>query len=272
MTGRTHTPRVAAAIALVACLLGSIFIGAALFGPGHARRPAAASGTPAPGSRGTGPKTTSAKRVISALAGSGTHALGPHESLVATARRGSVPIYRHAGGAHPYDTLHHLPASHGAALVFLVEHRRQRWLEVRLPVRPNGATAWIRSRAVTLSETDYRIEVHLKSRRLKLFRGTKRQMQAPVGVGRSVTPTPPGKYLLVYLLRPTSRNSAFGRLAFGTSAYSRVFTSFAGGDGDVGLHGTNDPSTIGTDVSHGCIRVTNRVITRIARTCRSAPL
>ncbi len=53
------------------------------------------------------------------------------------------------------------------------------------------------------------------------------------------------------------------------SAHSPVYTSFEGGDGQVGLHGTNQPSVLGTDVSHGCIRVANRVITRLAR---SVPL
>ena len=55
--------------------------------------------------------------------------------------------------------------------------------------------------------------------------------------------------------------------AFGLSAYSTVLTSFGGGDGEVGLHGTNDPSILGSDVSHGCIRVSNSVITRLSSVC-----
>ena len=45
-----------------------------------------------------------------------------------------------------------------------------------------------------------------------------------------------------------------------------MLTSFEGGDGQVGLHGTNAPAALGHDISHGCIRVTNAVITRLART------
>ena len=37
-------------------------------------------------------------------------------------------------------------------------------------------------------------------------------------------------------------------------------------DGILGIHGTNDPSAIGTDVSHGCIRMTNEHITVLANT------
>ena len=58
-----------------------------------------------------------------------------------------------------------------------------------------------------------------------------------------------------------TRDGFYGPYALGLSAHSPVYTSFAGGDGQVGLHGTNQPSVLGTDVSHGCIRVANDVIT-----------
>jgi lipoprotein-anchoring transpeptidase ErfK/SrfK len=45
-----------------------------------------------------------------------------------------------------------------------------------------------------------------------------------------------------------------------------VYTSFEGGDGQVGIHGTSRPEVLGTDVIHGCIRVDNATITRLART------
>ena len=42
-----------------------------------------------------------------------------------------------------------------------------------------------------------------------------------------------------------------------------LFADFAGGDGQIGIHGTNDPSSIGQAVSHGCVRVSNEVITQL---------
>jgi lipoprotein-anchoring transpeptidase ErfK/SrfK len=45
-----------------------------------------------------------------------------------------------------------------------------------------------------------------------------------------------------------------------------VLYDFAGGDGVIGIHGTNDPSTIGRDASFGCIRMSNEAITRLATT------
>ncbi|MBV8386095.1 MAG: L,D-transpeptidase, partial [Acidimicrobiia bacterium] len=51
---------------------------------------------------------------------------------------------------------------------------------------------------------------------------------------------------------------------FATSAHSNVLTSFMGGDGMVGLHGTDAPGSIGRAVSHGCIRIGNADITKLA--------
>ncbi len=43
-----------------------------------------------------------------------------------------------------------------------------------------------------------------------------------------------------------------------------MLTSFNGGDGVIGIHGTNDPSSVGRDVSHGCIRLRNADVTYLA--------
>jgi hypothetical protein len=66
-------------------------------------------------------------------------------------------------------------------------------------------------------------------------------------------------------LRPPDPRGFYGPYALGLSAYSPVYTSFAGGDGQVGIHGTDNPGAIGRDVSHGCIRVANAAVARLAR-------
>ena len=55
----------------------------------------------------------------------------------------------------------------------------------------------------------------------------------------------------------------YGLWAFGTSAYS-VLSDWPGG-GVVGIHGTNEPQRIPGRPSHGCVRVPNRAISRLAR-------
>ena len=43
---------------------------------------------------------------------------------------------------------------------------------------------------------------------------------------------------------------------------------FAGGNGRVAVHGTSEPDLIGTSASHGCVRVSNADILRLARLVR----
>lgn len=200
-----------------------------------------------------------------ALAAFGRHPLGRYDSIVARPDHRIVALYRHPAG-RPYRRLGPVDHSYGSPLVFLVEARRRGWLHVQLPLRPNRSSAWIRESEVRLAVTDYRVMVDLHHRRLTAWRGAREIVRAPIGVGQAVSPTPAGRYYLVYLLRPPQPNGVFGPYAFGLSAYSEVYTSFAGGDGEIGLHGTDEPSGLGHYVSHGCIRVSNRVITRLART------
>ena len=63
---------------------------------------------------------------------------------------------------------------------------------------------------------------------------------------------------------PPDGNGPYGTHAYGLSGFSETLDSFNGGDGVIGIHGTNDPGSLGTDVSHGCIRVANDVIDEMA--------
>jgi lipoprotein-anchoring transpeptidase ErfK/SrfK len=157
------------------------------------------------------------------------------------------------------------PIADGSPLVFLVVSRRLGWDLVRLPVRPNGSTGWIREAAVTLAIDPYRVDVSLASHRIEVRRGSRVVYAGPAGVGRSVLPTPRGTYYIVSLLRQPDPAGLYGPYAFGLSAFSDVLYSFGGGPGEIGLHGTDDPAALGTSVSHGCIRVANAGIAKLAR-------
>jgi lipoprotein-anchoring transpeptidase ErfK/SrfK len=84
-----------------------------------------------------------------------------------------------------------------------------------------------------------------------------------VGVGKSYWPTPRGEFYIRDKL--TSFNDPFyGPIAFGTSARSDTLTDWPGG-GFVGVHGTNEPAILPGRVSHGCIRMRNSAILKLAR-------
>lgn len=132
---------------------------------------------------------------------------------------------------------------------------------VQLPVRPNGSTGWVDAADVSITSHDFRIEVALSDFELRLYKAGEVLVEAPIGVGQQDRPTPPGTYYITELLRPTDApNGPYGSYAYGLSGFSEVLFEFGGGPGQLGLHGTNQPEAIGTEVSSGCIRVRNEVI------------
>jgi lipoprotein-anchoring transpeptidase ErfK/SrfK len=190
--------------------------------------------------------------------------LDPFLNTVAEATVPEVAVFAEADeNAAVAHRLAH-PTEIGAPLVFLVEDQRDDWLQVLLPVRPNGSTGWVRTSDVRLFTHDYRITVSLSALTITVHSADEVILEEPVGIGTGDTPTPGGRYYIKELLQPPNPNGAYGPFAYGLSGFSNQLTSFAGGDGVIGIHGTNDPSSIGQRVSHGCIRMSNEGITRLA--------
>jgi lipoprotein-anchoring transpeptidase ErfK/SrfK len=195
--------------------------------------------------------------------------LAPYINLVAEASVPEVPIFdaprsETPRASFPNPWLLNDDPELQVPLVFLIAERRGNWLQVLLPVRPNGSTGWIRTRDVRIIENRYRIAVELGAHRITVFDGDAVLLQEPVAVGAVATPTPPGRYFLRVLLRAPNPNTVYGPYAYGLSGYSEVLTSFNGGDGELGIHGNNDASVLGKSVTNGCVRVGNDSITRLA--------
>ena len=83
------------------------------------------------------------------------------------------------------------------------------------------------------------------------------------GVAANNTPTPGGLYYLTELIAPAEPDTVYGSFAYGLSGFSEVFETFNGGPGQLGIHGTNNPETLGTAVSAGCIRLHDDDIARL---------
>ena len=96
----------------------------------------------------------------------------------------------------------------------------------------------------------YRILVDLSERRLYLLENGQSVKSYPVGIGRMATRTPVGEYTIVN--KQPHPGGPFGAYWMGLSKPH------------YGIHGTNDPSSIGKLVSHGCIRMHNRDVTALA--------
>jgi len=193
--------------------------------------------------------------------GKGTPAVTP--SVVAQATGTFVSVYRSPYAKRPF--LHVAsPNADGTPAVFLVKSRRAGWERVYLPRRPNGSTGWVKDSQVALALDPYRVQVSLGRHRVTVWKSNKLILDEPAGVGRSVLPTPRGTYYIVELLKQANPNGLYGPYAFGLSAFSNVLYNFGSGPGEIGLHGTDDPAGLGTNVSHGCIRISNQAITKLA--------
>lgn len=153
------------------------------------------------------------------------------------------------------------PTEYGGPLVFqALGPAEEGWLEVLLPIRPNGTTGWVEADQVELTINPYRIEIDASAYELIVYRNDEQALSTTVAIGNGNTPTPLGNFYLVELLRPSNQDGPYGSFAYGLSGHSETLDSFNGGDGGIGIHGTNRPDLLGQDVSHGCIRVANPTI------------
>jgi hypothetical protein len=152
-------------------------------------------------------------------------------------------------------------------LVLTLDGRRTSrgvWIRVRLPIHPANRTGWVKRKALSdWKELRTRLVVDRRRLSATLFRGGKVVLRAPVGVGQSHWPTPRGEFYIRNQLYGFG-NAVYGPVAFGTSARSAVLTDWPGG-GFIGIHGTNQPHILPGRVSHGCIRMKNGHILRLAR-------
>lgn len=96
----------------------------------------------------------------------------------------------------------------------------------------------------------YRIIVDLSDRSLYLLDGDIVNRAFPVGIGKMLTETPVGEYTVVN--KAPNPGGPFGAFWMGLSRPH------------YGIHGTNDPSSIGHTVSHGCIRMYNSDVLLLA--------
>jgi L,D-transpeptidase-like protein len=145
-----------------------------------------------------------------------------------------------------------------------VDHMGNRWLRIRVPMRPHGATGWVREDALSrLYVVRTRLVVDRGALRAKLYRNGRVIWSARIGIGRRGTPTPRGDFWIRERLKGLGDSTVYGPWAFGTSAYSNLSDWPRGGV--VGIHGTNQPRLIPGRPSHGCVRVRNDKIRKLAR-------
>jgi lipoprotein-anchoring transpeptidase ErfK/SrfK len=226
------------------------------------------------GGGGGGATVTDRTGVTVSRPGATTTTVAPHTSYSATVKTAvpKVSIYDSPSDSEPARVLDNpwqVDPDYPQALVpqvFLVtEQRKTGWVQVLLPVRPNGSKGWVKTSDVTVSPNPYHIEVSLGGHTITVSRGNQLIYNGSVAVGAPETPTPTGQYYLRVLVKAIDPTTVYGPYAYGLSSHSDTLETFAGGDAEIGIHGNNDASVLGSDVTHGCIRMDNDAITMLSK-------
>lgn len=175
--------------------------------------------------------------------------------------RGAVGVYESPDAGEPWTTVEPITVLGTVTVLAVLAGPVDGWAEVMLPMRPNGSTGWVHDEDVWFYVADSEIVVDLTERHLTYLVGDAPVLETEVGVGSRYNETPTGDFFVTDNVTLADPNGPWGPHALGLSARSDSITSFNGGDGIIGIHGTNNPSSIGSNISLGCIRLPNDMIT-----------
>ena len=131
---------------------------------------------------------------------------------------------------------------------------------------PNGTTGWVPASALSeLQPVDTWLKIDTKAFKVTLIKKGKTSSARGSASGSRSGRRPKGQfYIRAKLEKYGGKGSVFGPLAFITSATSPTLTDWPGG-GIVGVHGTNTPNLIPGRISHGCVRLRNADILKLAK-------
>jgi lipoprotein-anchoring transpeptidase ErfK/SrfK len=170
--------------------------------------------------------------------------------------------------AHVITTLQPIAPLGGGATTLLITGTRmvegRRWVRVLLPVRPNGTQGWVPADPLAFRPVSSRVVIDQSQRRLTVYRHGRVAYSTTVAIGTTSTPTPNGRFAIAELIPTGDPGGFFGPYVLPLTGYSEKLNEYAGGNGRVALHGTSLPGLLGTRASHGCIRIGNAAIRRIA--------
>lgn len=145
------------------------------------------------------------------------------------------------------------------------------WLRVRLPDRPNDAAGWIPEEATRLRHTSWWVSVRTRTRTLGVYEGGRLRLRVRAVVGAQGTPTPRGLFAVLLAAKQRDPRGFLGPWALHLTSHSDVLENFGGGPGRVAIHGRDGASLrdpLGSARSHGCVRISNASVTKLARWLR----
>jgi lipoprotein-anchoring transpeptidase ErfK/SrfK len=139
--------------------------------------------------------------------------------------------------------------------------RDGRWGRVEIPYVWPRRHGWIALRGLSRRTTDVEVHVDLSDRRITVSKSGRVRFTMPAAIGSATSPTPPGEYFVTD--RIAFSGGYLGTFAFGISGIQPKLPPGWSGGNQLAIHGTNNPSSIGTPASAGCLRVSERSLDRL---------
>jgi lipoprotein-anchoring transpeptidase ErfK/SrfK len=135
------------------------------------------------------------------------------------------------------------------------------WGRVELPYVWPRRDGWIRLAGLAREQTFVHVDVDLSEHRVRVYKRDDLLYSVLATTGASSSPTPPGHYVVTDRV-PFSAGSALGSFAFGISGIQPHLPAGWSGGNQLAIHGTNEPWSIGTSASAGCVRVSESALQR----------
>ena len=185
---------------------------------------------------------------------------------------GIVPVYDSPNGtrlAFPDGDLWSYTYRRNRIVVRVLQGSQgDEWVQVELPVRPNGARGWVRAENFSWSTVSHHILIDVSDRSVTFYEGDNVIAATRAIVGKPTTPTPTLTGFIVEKLPNHTYEDyslVLGDWILMLSFFSEDLNSFAGGLPRIALHGTHIPERVGEALSNGCIRIPNDIVETIAQ-------
>ena len=135
------------------------------------------------------------------------------------------------------------------------------WGRVELPYVWPRVDGWIPLSGLSRATTFVHVDIDLSEHRVRVYKHDELLYSVAGAVGAWSSPTPPGEYVVTDRV-PFAPGGSLGSFAFGISGIQpRLPAGWSGGN-QLAIHGTNNPSSIGTNASAGCVRVSEWALDR----------
>jgi hypothetical protein len=137
-----------------------------------------------------------------------------------------------------------------------------RWGRVDIPYVWPRRDGWIPLHGLERSTTHVEVHVDLSRHWVSVSKFGHTLFGLRAATGAPISPTPLGRYFVTDRI-PFAAGGSLGSFAFGISGIQPELPPGWSGGNQLAIHGTSDPSSIGTSASAGCVRVSEQGLDRL---------